>query len=117
MEISNLAWSITEACASSSRMSSGYARKTGPLGMVEANLKARRVTSGILSADCATQFHLVIGWATLSRWSASSKPSSPRVAQSRSEEHTSELQSPVHLVCRLLLEKKKLTCASAWVPG
>src|SRR5438876_3410835 len=24
----------------------------------------------------------------------------------RSEEHTSELQSPVHLVCRLLLEKK-----------
>src|SRR5258708_30017514 len=27
----------------------------------------------------------------------------------RSEEHTSELQSPDHLVCRLLLEKKK-TC-------
>src|SRR5690348_17803433 len=27
----------------------------------------------------------------------------------RSEEHTSELQSPVHLVCRLLLEKKKKT--------
>src|SRR5690348_18065327 len=25
----------------------------------------------------------------------------------RSEEHTSELRSPVHLVCRLLLEKKK----------
>src|SRR6266581_206391 len=33
----------------------------------------------------------------------------PRVDVSggRSEEHTSELQSPVHLVCRLLLEKKK----------
>src|SRR5690348_17709529 len=28
-------------------------------------------------------------------------------ASVRSEEHTSELQSPVHLVCRLLLEKKK----------
>src|SRR5438876_5875286 len=28
-------------------------------------------------------------------------------ANLRSEEHTSELQSPVHLVCRLLLEKKK----------
>src|SRR5690348_18029037 len=28
-------------------------------------------------------------------------------AEFRSEEHTSELQSPVHLVCRLLLEKKK----------
>src|SRR5690348_17855379 len=30
----------------------------------------------------------------------------PRLGM-RSEEHTSELQSPVHLVCRLLLEKKK----------
>src|SRR5690348_18044543 len=31
------------------------------------------------------------------------------LARARSEEHTSELQSPVHLVCRLLLEKKKKT--------
>src|SRR5690348_18397948 len=30
-----------------------------------------------------------------------------RNIRGRSEEHTSELQSPVHLVCRLLLEKKK----------
>src|SRR5258708_24391704 len=30
-----------------------------------------------------------------------------RAAWRRSEEHTSELQSPDHLVCRLLLEKKK----------
>src|SRR5690348_17550144 len=29
-------------------------------------------------------------------------------ATRRSEEHTSELQSPVHLVCRLLLEKEKM---------
>src|SRR5256885_9191477 len=29
--------------------------------------------------------------------------------QLRSEEHTSELQSPCNLVCRLLLEKKKIT--------
>src|SRR2546429_5201238 len=29
---------------------------------------------------------------------------------SRSEEHTSELQSRLHLVCRLLLEKKKTCC-------
>src|SRR5258708_21478473 len=28
----------------------------------------------------------------------------------RSEEHTSELQSPDHIVCRLLLEKKKTQC-------
>src|SRR2546430_10577749 len=31
----------------------------------------------------------------------------PSAAQSRSEEHTSELQSQSNLVCRLLLEKKK----------
>src|SRR5713226_10192148 len=30
-----------------------------------------------------------------------------RAHRRRSEEHTSELQSPVHLVCRLLLEKKQ----------
>src|SRR5437763_7305297 len=30
-----------------------------------------------------------------------------RVFKARSEEHTSELQSPMYLVCRLLLEKKK----------
>src|SRR5256885_9464972 len=31
----------------------------------------------------------------------------PRKSAKRSEEHTSELQSPCNLVCRLLLEKKK----------
>src|SRR5690242_21634610 len=36
------------------------------------------------------------------------KPSEPRPSGSRSEEHTSELQSHVNLVCRLLLEKKKI---------
>src|SRR5438309_6301730 len=37
----------------------------------------------------------------------------------RSEEHTSELQSQFHLVCRLLLEKKKMRpsrCAGAYGP-
>src|SRR5437879_11418446 len=39
---------------------------------------------------------------------ASWRSRSPRArCQSRSEEHTSELQSPMYLVCRLLLEKKK----------
>src|SRR5256885_12595655 len=39
----------------------------------------------------------------------------PLLAGARSEEHTSELQSPCNLVCRLLLEKKKqqhATCIS-----
>src|SRR5256885_10316521 len=34
-------------------------------------------------------------------------PGTPSVCKRRSEEHTSELQSPCNLVCRLLLEKKK----------
>src|ERR1022692_1941428 len=33
--------------------------------------------------------------------------SEPWLSSTRSEEHTSELQSPCNLVCRLLLEKKK----------
>src|SRR5256885_11982265 len=39
----------------------------------------------------------------LRRWLAAAGSS---VAEDRSEEHTSELQSPCNLVCRLLLEKK-----------
>src|SRR5258708_17155345 len=41
-----------------------------------------------------------------------------KAALFRSEEHTSELQSPDHLVCRLLLEKKKTVVhleRTAWV--
>src|SRR5260370_3534044 len=39
------------------------------------------------------------------------KPRVRRVGYSRSEEHTSELQSHLNLVCRLLLEKKKTHAA------
>src|SRR5437763_13392012 len=35
------------------------------------------------------------------------RPASTTSIAARSEEHTSELQSPMYLVCRLLLEKKK----------
>src|SRR5258708_26602509 len=42
-----------------------------------------------------------------SSWSSLRRPSLKIQLTSRSEEHTSELQSPDHLVCRLLLEKKK----------
>src|SRR5256884_6392731 len=42
------------------------------------------------------------------RWSAHLDGLAPQI-DSRSEEHTSELQSRLHLVCRLLLEKKKET--------
>src|SRR5256886_3261522 len=45
------------------------------------------------------------------QWSAPSLPTSSGARlknQTRSEEHTSELQSQSNLVCRLLLEKKKI---------
>src|SRR2546429_6305900 len=45
--------------------------------------------------------------------------SQPIPAKNRSEEHTSELQSRLHLVCRLLLEKKKETgtgCGVTFLP-
>src|SRR5699024_11540781 len=44
---------------------------------------------------------------TSTRPSAATRPSGPSWTTSRSEEHTSELQSRFDLVCRLLLEKKK----------
>src|SRR5258708_10448193 len=48
-----------------------------------------------------------------SRDGGSIAASQPRpVPAFRSEEHTSELQSPDHLVCRLLLEKKKKTATT-----
>src|SRR5256884_3549014 len=42
-------------------------------------------------------------WLLAGRWRSPVRP-----AHRRSEEHTSELQSRLHLVCRLLLEKKKI---------
>src|SRR5689334_24777183 len=47
------------------------------------------------------------GWSTYSRASATAPAVPSCTTCSRSEEHTSELQSQFHLVCRLLLEKKK----------
>src|SRR5947208_9242480 len=50
-------------------------------------------------------------WIATPAGSIAAPSSAPRAgtrrARSRSEEHTSELQSPDHLVCRLLLEKNK----------
>src|SRR2546426_3861373 len=41
-------------------------------------------------------------------WTSVFESQDPGVTRVRSEEHTSELQSPCNLVCRLLLEKKKV---------
>src|SRR5437879_7167009 len=45
-------------------------------------------------------------------WLQAAEPSA-RALSVRSEEHTSELQSPMYLVCRLLLEKKKAITATS----
>src|SRR5689334_24647035 len=47
-------------------------------------------------------------WNTTAERSAPRNTAAERPAPWRSEEHTSELQSQFHLVCRLLLEKKKV---------
>src|SRR5258708_11601855 len=54
----------------------------------------------------------------LSNWNWLARRNLAKVAISvttRSEEHTSELQSPDHLVCRLLLEKKKMNCECVYI--
>src|SRR2546425_7025489 len=63
-------------------------------GSCEASVHAA-VVPGELDADQLEQLGLDAGAATVD------------VADERSEEHTSELQSLAYLVCRLLLEKKK----------
>src|SRR5258708_10513598 len=61
------------------------------------------------STQTASGFNFVISpsKSTLISKSRLYSTSPIRVVMQRSEEHTSELQSPDHLVCRLLLEKKK----------
>src|SRR5258708_36865992 len=62
--------------------------------------RSRSSTTTTVAMDIAGCRHLC---------SRSARASQRRWFVGRSEEHTSELQSPDHLVCRLLLEKKKTT--------
>src|SRR2546429_5249186 len=73
----------------SRRTSDSSARPTGP---------AQRLSTWARRTACAPSFRRLL---SIRRGSLSSPGST------RSEEHTSELQSRLHLVCRLLLEKKK----------
>src|SRR5258708_22309023 len=67
----------------------------------------RAVQGAVPFRDGITQRHdatgIPVAWTGVVRRCAT-----PVQATGRSEEHTSELQSPDHLVCRLLLENKKL---------
>src|SRR2546429_2295638 len=72
------------------------ARATRSLGTGQRNRRSCRVRASACAPRRARMWCSPLG---------ASPPRSPR--GTRSEEHTSELQSRLHLVCRLLLEKKK----------
>src|ERR1035441_10738987 len=75
-----------------------------PSGAVEANTTPPAAsTTAARPAATSAQRLPAAGCRTKFGWMASSAP----ITAMRSEEHTSELQSLRHLVCRLLLEKKK----------
>src|SRR2546422_2947346 len=63
--------------------------------------KAKLVLLGLVLVAAAS------GSATAQETKAPAPKPAPALPSVRSEEHTSELQSRLHLVCRLLLEKKK----------
>src|SRR4051794_41254846 len=74
--------------------------KTPAPSPVTARMMAVRSASVVVSSS-----EMPTVWSSMYRRLISSARA--RADLTRSEEHTSELQSPVHLVCRLLLEKKK----------
>src|SRR5690242_21612211 len=69
-----------------------------------ARLASHRRYSGLLAAACRLRRPGRLGSLCVS---ACEYGTPERARHARSEEHTSELQSHVNLVCRLLLEKKK----------
>src|SRR5690348_17959281 len=88
-----------ESAAAARAMLSARARAFARLSACAAAIEsARRLASSAESGPVATGVGVVSGF-----------------LPQRSEEHTSELQSPVHLVCRLLLEKKKKTDRTSFI--
>src|SRR5687768_17862411 len=84
-------------------ISSGSTRR--PSGTLDASARgARPGCAGVFIGPGTTQFTLILcGPSSFAR--ARVMPQSPCLPVERSEEHMSELQSRLHLVCRLLLEK------------
>src|SRR5690606_41600645 len=79
-----------------------------PISRTGANATSFRLNTSS-SASARGDTPNVNGIPAVTVWSATAPAPSPRPSGiSRSEEHTSELQSRENLVCRLLLEKKKL---------
>src|SRR5439155_4550026 len=89
---------ILALCAGVAYSLARFIVKPAPLGIVAKGVFASFAKKSFFSAPCGF---------TLLLFDATSPPPLPLRIKKRSEEHTSELQSRGHLVCRLLLEKKK----------
>src|SRR5256885_5714232 len=76
---------------------------SAPTGPASAQLERRELP--LQPALLHRLIRIVVALFQIRRAAASAFPPGPMIAR-RSEEHTSELQSPCNLVCRLLLEKK-----------
>src|SRR2546429_5706137 len=74
-----------------------------PISILRSLMECLRPVLGPREAWTGNRANLncLVGRSSLEKWRQ------PR--KNRSEEHTSELQSRLHLVCRLLLEKKKIS--------
>src|SRR5256885_4694892 len=106
---------MVAALSWAARLKTGLARTREVLNTPVSELFARRrvdeslfedLETALLQADCgvaATQWLV----ATLREKARKQKIEDGAALKERSEEHTSELQSPCNIVCRLLLEKKK----------
>src|SRR5260370_5898869 len=77
-------------------------------------LKSKAAITGSILAEKSDQVVVDVGYTVLviprnqiAKISKATGPETPAKHAERSEEHTSELQSHLNLVCRLLLEKKK----------
>src|SRR5438876_3171454 len=90
-----MATTVTTAGRPADRESTAW---TGLVEWVKAH-KRWSAYAGVILLIAAGLF----GWSLLSSRTAAIRSMTPAYADQRSEEHTSELQSPVHLVCRLLL--------------
>src|SRR5438309_3470412 len=103
--LARLGWSDVVLCERADLTSGSTFHSAGLVGQLRGSLSLTKMmmNSVELYRTLEAEVGLETGWREVG---------SLRLASSqerRSEEHTSELQSQFHLVCRLLLEKKKTT--------
>src|SRR2546429_4407788 len=83
-------------------------KEKGPGGEKQPKKHAPKMPGNALCAqDAAAREHANVSRRSQQHYATHEKMHSGGNSVFRSEEHTSELQSRLHLVCRLLLEKKK----------